>query len=134
MSQENVETVRRGVDVFNKLGFDGLAASDLCTDDVEFHEPPEQPGPRVARGREEFRRIAGEFDAAWTEHVSEPKEIRAVDEDRVFYESVERVKGRDGIELEAPFASLFTLQGGKIVRWQAFWDKDRALEVAGLRE
>ena len=88
MSAENVETVRRGVDVFNKLGFDGLAASDLCTDDVEFHEPPEQPAPRVAHGREEFRRIAGEFDAAWAEHVSEPKEIRAVDQDRVLYESV----------------------------------------------
>jgi ketosteroid isomerase-like protein len=48
--------------------------------------------------------------------------------------SVEHFKGRDGIELEAPFAAIFTLRDGKIARWQAFWDKQKALEAAGLSE
>ena len=132
MSEENVEVVRRAVESFNELGFDGLGTSDLVTDDVEFHEPPEQPAPRVARGREDVRKLGGEFDSAWEEHKSEPLEIRAVDADRVLLVTVEHFKGRDGIEVEAPFASIFTLRDGKIARWQAFWDKQKALEAAGL--
>jgi ketosteroid isomerase-like protein len=134
MSQENVEVVRRAVAAFNELGFDGLSTSDLVADDFEFHEPPEQPAPRVARGREEVRRMAGEFDAAWAEHQSELQEIRAVDVDRVLLITVERFKGRDGIELEAPFASIFTLRDGRLVRWQGFWDKQSAFKAAGLPE
>ena len=134
MSDENVEIVRRAVEEFNERGFDGVGDSDLVTDDFEFHEPPEQPAPRVARGREEVRKLGGEFDAAWEEHQSEPQEIRAVDADRVLLVSVEHFKGRDGIEVEAPFAAIFTLRDGKLVRWQAFWDKQNALEAAGLSE
>jgi ketosteroid isomerase-like protein len=134
MSQENVEIVRRAVQAFNERGFDGIGDSDLVTDDFEFHEPPEQPAPRTARGREEVRKLGGEFDAAWAEHHSEPQEIRAVDADRVLLVSVEHFKGRDGIEVDAPFAAIFTLRDGKLARWQAFWDKRRALEAAGLSE
>ena len=110
MPEKNVETVRRAVEEFNEVGFDGVGASDLLTDDVEFHEPPEQPAPRVARGRDEVRKLAGEFDRAWEEHKSELLELRALDADRVLLVSVERFKGRDGIELEAPFAAIFTLR------------------------
>jgi ketosteroid isomerase-like protein len=134
MSEENVEIVRRAVEEFNERGFDAIGVSDLITDDFEFHEPPEQPAPRVARGREQVRKLAGEFDAAWLEHKSEPEEIRAVDADRVLLVSVERFKGRDGIQVEAPLAAIFTLRDGKIIRWDAFWDKQKALDAAGLQE
>ncbi len=134
MSEENVELVRRAVQAFNERGFDGIGASELVTDDFEFHEPPEQPAPRVARGREEVRRLGGEFDAAWEEHRSEPQEIRALDADRVLLVSVEHFKGRDGIEVEAPFAAIFTVREGRLARWHAFWDTEKALEAAGLSE
>jgi len=134
MSEENVEVVRRAVQEFNERGFDGIGDSDLVTDDFEFHEPPEQPAPRVARGREEVRQLAVEFDAAWDEHRSEPQEVRAVDADRVLLVTVEHFKGRDGIEVEAPFAAILTLRDGKLSRWDAFWDKQKALEAAGLSD
>ena len=57
-----------------------------------------------------------------------------MDDDRVLLLTVEHLKGRDGIELEAPFAAVFTLRDGKISRWQAFWDKKKALEATGLSE
>jgi ketosteroid isomerase-like protein len=132
MSEENVKVVRRAVEEFNARGFEGLGESELVTDDIEFHEPPDQPAPRVARGREETRRLSLDFDSAWQSHRSEPKEIRAVDADRVLLITTEHLKGRDGIELEAPFAAVFTLRDRKICRWQAFWDKQKALEAAGL--
>ena len=134
MSEENVEVVGRAVDLFNELGFDGFGISDLVTDDIAFHEPPEQPAPRVAQGRDDVRKLAGEFDSAWEEHRSEPQEMRALDADRVLLVTVEHFRGRDGIEVEAPFASIFTLRDGKIARWQAFWDKQKALGVVGLSQ
>jgi ketosteroid isomerase-like protein len=134
MSEKNVEVVRRAVEAFNERGFESVGTSELITDDFEFHEPPEQPAPRVARGREEVRKLAGEFDEAWEQHQSEPQEIRSVDADRVLLFTTERFRGRDGIELEAPFAAIFTLRNGKIQRWQAFWNQQTALEAAGLTE
>ena len=134
MSQENVEVVRRAVEMFNQRGFDGFRDADLIADDIEFHEPPEQPAPRVAVGRDEVRLLAKQFDDAWEQHRSEPEEIRAVGPDKVLLLSVERFKGRDGIELEAPLAGIFTLREGKIARWQAFWNKQTALEALGLSE
>jgi ketosteroid isomerase-like protein len=134
MSEENVEIVRRAIDVFNESGFDGFGTSELVADDIEFHEPPEQPAPRVAHGREGVRRMTKEFDSAWAEHKSEAEEIRALDADRVLLISVEHFKGRDGIDVEAPFAAIFTLRDAKIVRWQAFWDRQTALGAAGLSE
>ncbi len=134
MSEENVNLVRRAVDEFNERGFEGIGDSDLITDDFEFHEPPEQPAPRVARGREEARRFGVEFDAAWRSHWSELHEIRVVDAERIFLATTEHFTGRDGIELETPFAAVFTVRDGRICRWQAFWDKQKALAAAGLPE
>jgi uncharacterized protein len=134
MSEENVEIVRRAVQEFNERGFEGIGNTDLVTDDFQFHEPPEQPAPRVARGREEVRRFGREFDAAWESHRSEPQEIRALDDDRVLLLSVEHFKGRDGIEVDAPFAGIFTVRDGRLARWEAFWDTRKALEAAGLSE
>ncbi|HEX2128920.1 MAG TPA: nuclear transport factor 2 family protein [Solirubrobacterales bacterium] len=132
MSEENVEVVRRAVEEFNELGWAGFGTSELITDDFEFHEPPEQPAPRVARGRDEVQRLGQEFDSAWEQHESEPLEIRSVDADRVLLLTIERFRGRDGIELETPFAAVFTLREGKIARWHAYWNKQTALEAAGL--
>jgi ketosteroid isomerase-like protein len=132
MSQENVEIVRRAVEAFNEGGLE--AAGELVADDLEFHEPPEQPAPRVARGRDEVLKMAGDFESAWAEHRTEPQEIRAVGDDKVLLLSVEHFRGRDGVEVSAPFGAVFTLRDAKIVRYQAFWDRQKALEAAGLSE
>ena len=134
MSQENVEILRRAAELFNERGIAGALTEELFADDVEFHEPPEQPAPRSARGREEVRELFGEFDAAWADHKSEPEEFRALDHERVLVLSIERFKGRDGIAIDAPAAAIFTCREGKIVDWQAFWDRQSALRAAGLSE
>jgi ketosteroid isomerase-like protein len=134
MSEENIEIVRRVMKAYNEDGIHSVVIDQLYADDVEFHEPPEQPAPRVARGRDEVRRVFGEFDAAWAEHKSELEEIRALDDERVLLLTVERFKGRDGIELDAPWAAIFTLRDGKIVHWQSFWERQNALKAAGLAE
>ena len=129
-----MEILRRAAEMFNEVGIAGTVTAELFADEVEFHEPPEQPAPRSARGREEVRQLFGEFDAAWVEHKTEPQEFRALDDERVLVLSVERFKGRDGIAIDAPGAAIFTVRDGKIVDWRAFWDRQSALEAAGLSE
>ena len=133
MSEENVEIVREAAEIFNAEGPEA-AARRFFAEDIEFQDPPESPSPRVARGREAVREQFNSFNQAWKEHRTEPQEIRAVGTDKVLLVTVEHFTGRDGIEVEAPSAAVFTLRDGKIIRWQAFWEKQRALEAAGLSE
>ena len=51
MSQENVDVLMRFGTEFNERGWEALR--DFADPDIEFHEPPEQPGGR-------------ERSAAWT--------------------------------------------------------------------
>jgi ketosteroid isomerase-like protein len=132
MSGKNVEIARRALQAFNEGGLE--ASQEFWADEVEFHEPPEQPAPRVARGREETAKMFGEFEAAWAEHRSEPEEIRAIDADRVLVLSIEHFRGRDGMEVSARCAQVFTISNDKIVRYQAFWNRETALAAAGVPE
>lgn len=134
MSSKNVEIVRRATEAFNEGGFGSDDALGFFDADVVFEEPPEQPAPRVARGRDAAAELFGQFDAAWKEHRSEPEEIRALDQERVLVLSVEHFRGRDGIEIDHPAGTIFTLRDSKIVRMQAFWERRTALEAAGLSE
>ena len=134
MSEASIELIRRVAEAFNEGGITSAVTDELFDDAVEFHEPPEQPAPRTARGREELRQMFGEFDAAWAEHKTDPQEFRTLDDERVLVLSVERFKGRDGMAVDAPGAAIFTVREGKIVEWQAFWDKESALRAAGLSE
>jgi ketosteroid isomerase-like protein len=134
MAEENVEIVRRAVETFNEGGMGSEATLGFFDAAAVFEEPIEQPGPRVAHGRESVSRMFTQFDAAWEEHHSHPEEIRAIDDERVLLLSLDHFRGRDGIEIDQPSGTIFTLRGGKIIRMQAFWDRVNALEAAGFRE
>ena len=134
MSEENVATISRLVDAFNEGGMGAEATLSFFDEAAVFEEPPEQPGPSIAEGREAVSQTFTKFDETWEEHRSEPEEIRAIDDERVLLFSVDHFRGRDGIEISQPSGTLFTLRDGKVVRMQAFWERGRALEAAGLRE
>jgi ketosteroid isomerase-like protein len=134
MSQENVEIVERVIESFNEAGFSAQTTLDFFDADAVFEEPPEQPAPRIARGRDEIVEIFGQFDEAWEEHRSESEEIREIDDGRVLLLSIEHFRGRDGMEIDQPCGTIFTFRNGKVVRMQSFWEREKALEAAGLSE
>jgi len=134
MSQENIGIVREAVEAFNDSGFGSERSLSFFDESVVFEEPPEQPAPRVARGRESAAEMFGQFDEAWEEHRSEPEEIRVIDDERVLMLSIEHFRGRDGIEIDQSCGTIFTLRSGRIVRMQSFWERGNALEAAGLSE
>ena len=41
--------------------------------------------------------------------------------------TIEHFRGRDGIEIDQPSGTIFTLRGGKIARMQSFWERENAL-------
>jgi ketosteroid isomerase-like protein len=134
MSQVNVEIVGRLVEIFNESGFAAKAAVEFLDPSLTFEEPPEQPAPRVGRGLEASTEMFNQFDENWEEHRSTAEEIRMIDGDRVLMLSIEHFRGRDGIEIDQPCGSIFTLRDGKVIRLQSFWERASALAAAGLSE
>jgi ketosteroid isomerase-like protein len=132
MSQENAEIIQRLVESYNRAGISAAATLDFFDDAAVFEEPPEQPGPTVVEGRAAVARTFSAFDAAWEEHHSDPEEIRVIDAERVLLLSIDYFRGRDGIEIVQPSGTVFTLRDGRVVRMQAFWERENALEAAGL--
>jgi len=134
MSEENIVTIRKAIEAFNEGGLGSDVALSFFDVAATFEEPPEQPAPRAAHGREAARELFAKFDEAWDEHHSELVEIRAIDDERVLLLSIEHFQGRDGIEITQPCGTIFTLRAGKITRMQSFWEQTTALEAAGLSE
>src|SRR5687767_10270366 len=108
MAAENLEIVRRSVEAFNEGGLE--AAAEFAHPDIEFQEPPSQPAPRTARGRESVRETWTSFDQAWSEHRTELREIQELAEDEVLMSSVEHFRGRDGMEISAPCWTIYTFR------------------------
>ena len=134
MSRENVEILKRARPVFNELGMAAEETLSFFAGDAVFEEPPEQPSPTVARGRDAVGRTFMKFEEAWDEHRSEPEEYRVIDDERVLVLSIEHFRGRDGIEITQPCGTLFTFRDGEITRMQSFWERENALKAAGLLE
>ncbi len=134
MSQENVEIVRAAYRAFNEGGFGGEDSIRFLAPGFVFEEPPEQPAPRVAQGRDAAVEMFNQFDEAWEEHQSEIEQMRALDGERVLALTIEHFKGRDGIAIDQPCGSIFTIRDGEIMRMQCFWERKNALEAAGLSE
>jgi ketosteroid isomerase-like protein len=132
--EENVEIIRLATESFNRSGLASEETLGYMHPDLVFEEPPEQPAPRVAEGRDAAVKMFQEFDSAWQEHRSEPEEIRALDHERVLVLSIEHFRGRDGIEIQQPSGAIYTLREGKIIRMQSFWERETAFRVAGVAQ
>jgi ketosteroid isomerase-like protein len=122
------------VESFNEAGFSAKATLDFFDADAVFEEPPEQPAPRIARGRDAAVEMFSRFDETWEGHRSDPEEIRVIDDARILLLSIEHFRGRDGIEIDQPCGTIYTLRDGKVVRMQSFWERENALKAAGLWE
>jgi ketosteroid isomerase-like protein len=84
------------------------------------------------RGHSGFRRLWEQWDQAWDEFRAEAGEIIDFgDMSLVLFHFVGRGRG-SGLEIRQPVAFLLTLRGGRLVRWQEWWDWDEALDAVGL--
>ena len=119
----------RLVAAFNAEGFSGVLP--FVDPEFEFHEPPEQLGTGVFRGRENARDGFARWSEAWVEQQSEPRSVELLPDGRILAFSRERLVGRNGVRVENDCGHVFTFRNGKVLRWQVFWDPANARAAAG---
>ena len=133
MSQENVEVVRRGLELWNRG--EVTAVVDDYAEDAEVVTDPRFPEGGTFRGRQELLRWFEGVREGWVHGGSII--VRGVTEvgDQVLVPSEWRGTGEtSGIDAVVPVTMLFTVQDGQITRLQYFLDHDEALEAVELRE
>ncbi len=133
MSQENVDTIRRGYEAFTQGDMD--AVLDLVGPEFELHG---LAGDLIAlgdtRGPKAFVQWIEQFTNATAEVQLQPEEfIDAGDQVVVPIHVLVRGKGI-GVPTELHFAQVWTFRDGKVVRLDAYADKAEALEAVGLQE
>jgi ketosteroid isomerase-like protein len=127
MSQENVETVRRIHEFWQRREFDqALDAFDpdvvwTTTETGEFHG---HDGVKAS-----LREWVGTFD----DYRYDVVDVIDVDDARVLVIGHQSGKGRgSGVPVASDNFTLWTLRGGKVVELAMFQERDEALEAAGL--
>ncbi len=132
MAQENVELLRRGFDEMNRNGIGNVNLLLYFHPDVEYL-------PRRSATEGAYRGIAGiERFVSDTEAVFEKFQPRYEFLDlgeRVLAWGVVHVRARgSGIETDVPTGSVFDFRDGKIVLWEDFGSRKKAVEAVGLAE
>jgi ketosteroid isomerase-like protein len=131
VSRENVETVRRMYEAFNRGDVAGAAES--LHPEAELHQPPEAPDSDSYYGREEFARGFALWLREFDQPRFEPQETTEAGEDQVIMRV--RVSGRgriSGVETTAEFFHAWTMRDGKPHRCFVRSSRAEALDAVGL--
>ena len=132
--------------VLRRLAQTGFAATNrqdfasgflLYHPDCEFVTPPNfvalgfDPVYHGRPARFEFQRS---WSAEWGQVRFEPVEVVDLGDRLLFLGHVEGSGASSGAAVESDWGVLFTLSAGRIVREQPFFDRQAAVEAAGLRK
>lgn len=132
MSQENVEIVRRLYAAFH--AGDAEAALRVFDANVLVDASNARPDVPVGKGPEYVSAVVTSWVAAFEEWREEIEEIRDLG-NRILVLSVQRGRGKgSGVEVEAHYAIIYDLHGGKITSLRMYRNPREALEAAGLQE
>jgi ketosteroid isomerase-like protein len=129
MSEENLELIRAGFAAHNRGDLDALV--ELYDPDVVF----ETLLLGTHHGNEAIRVIYEENQKTLSGYDVVPVELIDSGDQVVAVAAVKGVGPASQISMDGDqFAFLFTIKSGRVVREQAFRNKDEALEAAGLAE
>jgi uncharacterized protein len=132
MSEENVEIVRRGYEAWNRRDFDTAIADSDPEVEWTFATGARPPGADASyKGHARVREFWRLFIEPWQEVEIEVEDTRTSG-DLVVALVQFRAKARDGLEVDAAFAHVFTVRDGKVIRFKSFDDREEALKAAGL--
>jgi ketosteroid isomerase-like protein len=131
MSGENVEVVRRNIEAFNRR--------DLRTWLATFRSDGEMDWSRARGPLKGVYRGHGELEGFWNGWLTfDWGELETYDfteaGSEVVVPNTATFRGRQGIEVVARSAFVYTVENGQIVRQRLFQELAEALEAVGLRE
>jgi ketosteroid isomerase-like protein len=132
MSDESVELVRRALEEWNRGERSEARVRAFWHPDVEFL-PRRSATEGPYRGIEGVERFIADTEETF-ERFEQHYEVVDLGE-RVLVSGQIHVRARgSGIETDVPAACVLEFRDGKIVRWEDFGSKDKALEALGLQE
>ena len=134
VSQENIELVRSAFDAWNRGEVEAFA--DHMVEDVAWLEVSGRPegGVSARRGRNRLRHSLESLFEAWESYRLEVERIDDIG-NRVLAVVREVARGRaSGLEVDSHWGYLITVDGGQIVRVEAYRDPAVALKAAGPGE
>ena len=133
MSQENVEVVRAMYEYWARGDF----SVSFFDSEVEHSrigpDTPDMEGEW--RGAGNVSRAMAEYLHPFSDLRIEAERIIDLDDDRVLVLARQTARGKlSGAPIDHEFGDLFTLRGGKIVRYDSYWDRAEAMKAVGLSE
>ena len=131
MSQENIETVRRALDAFNRTDYQ--AALSVFDPDVEWHPYLGALESSLYRGPAALLRMWTDLnDSLGSSLRLEVKELVAEGDHVISVVEAHGVGTASGAEVHQSWAQLISFRDGLIFRVKPFPDKAAALEAAEL--
>jgi ketosteroid isomerase-like protein len=131
MSEENVEMVRAVIDALNRGDADAMLKD--AAPDFEFDFSRAVGPQRGVFGRDGVPGFFSELGEHWESIRYGVDEFIEVGE-QVVTPFTNHFRGRDGIEVQARAALVWTLRDGAIARVCLYQERHEALEAAGLSE
>jgi ketosteroid isomerase-like protein len=135
MSEENVESFKRGTEAYNRRDLDELLKT--LDPEVEWHSAlliPFGGAATVSRGHDGVRVLLDEVYEALAEIHLDYSEIRDLG-DRIVGIGRIRTRGKySGAVTELAFGTVTDMKNGKAIRIWTYLDPQEALEAAGLSE
>jgi ketosteroid isomerase-like protein len=132
MSEENVETVRTVLGARNRDEQERIL--DLLDPEIVFDATRGEVNLKTYVGMEGMRLMLADRDEVWDEFRTEPRDfVDAGDRVVVIGDWVVRGKG-SGVEVRQPTAHVFTVDAGRVLRWELGHSHGGPLAAAGLSE
>jgi len=131
MSQENVEVVRRSIEAWNQRDLTRLRAVYGSDAKVDWSRS-RSPFKGVYRGHREIESFWDRvFWSTWESVQLEVHGYREAGSEVVAWNTA-HMRGRDGIEVTARTALVFTVEDGQVACLRLFDELAEALEAVGL--
>ncbi|MBA2764074.1 MAG: nuclear transport factor 2 family protein [Thermoleophilaceae bacterium] len=132
MSQENVEIVRLMYDAWHRGDFE--TSLSYFDPEVEWIEPPDNPGGRTRHGHEGVAGAVSTWTGVFDDYRYEVRELIDLG-DKVLLTAWHSGRGKtSGAPVSEENFCVFTLRDGRIVKQEMFRQRSQALEAVGLSE
>jgi ketosteroid isomerase-like protein len=131
MSRENVETLRRAYEAFNRREWD--RALTVFAPDAEWHEP-DLPDAAVYRGLAEIRGYWEMLIRTLPSFRSDPEQFLEAEDEVVVSSIVSGTGGGSEATVAGRVGMVWTFREGKVARCVVHRQLEDALEAVGLSE